>query len=72
MTRRTTARLVGALFIVASAAGVLSVLIQQPVVDAEDYLTAAAQHDTRVATGALFEVVMYVAIAAIAVVLYPS
>jgi hypothetical protein len=41
------------------------------VVDAEDYLTAAAKYDTRVATGALFEIVMYLAIAAMAVVLYP-
>jgi hypothetical protein len=48
MTRRSTARPVGGLFIVASAAGVLSGLIQQPLVDAEDYLTAAAQDDTRV------------------------
>ena len=71
MTRCATARLVGALFIVASAAGVLSKLIQQPVVDAGDYLTAAAQHQTRVATGAVFEIVMDVAIVAIAVVLYP-
>jgi hypothetical protein len=71
MTRRATARLVGALFIVATGAGVLSGLIQQPVVDADDYLSAAAQHDTRVATGAVFEIVMYVSIAAIAVVLYP-
>ena len=71
MTGRATARPIGVLFIVASGAGVLSGLIQQPVVDAEDYLTAAARHDTRVATGALFEIVMYVAIAAIAVLLYP-
>ncbi len=71
MTRRATARLIGALFIVGTVAGVLSKLIQQPLVDADDYLTAAAQHDTRAATGALFEIVMYVAIVAMAVVLYP-
>jgi Domain of unknown function (DUF4386) len=70
MTRRTTERLVGALFIVASAAGVLSLVVQRRVVDADDFLTAAAQHDTRVATGAVLEIIMYGAIAALSVILY--
>ena len=71
MTQRATARLVGILFIIASAAGVASAAIEGSIVGAKDYLTAAAHNDTRIATGALFELVMFAAIAAIAVALFP-
>lgn len=71
MTNRTTARIVGGLFLLATAAGVLSVLFLQPVVDATDYLATADVDVARVATGALLELVMYVAILGIAIVIYP-
>ena len=71
MTQRATARLVGILFIIASAAGVASAAIEGSNVGAKDYLTTAAHNDTRIAIGALFELVMFAAIAAIAVALFP-
>jgi hypothetical protein len=71
MSHRVTARLVGGLFIVATAAGVASVLLQQPVIDAPDYLSEAHRHEGRLATGALLEIVMSAAVMAIAITIYP-
>jgi uncharacterized protein DUF4386 len=70
-SRRATARLVGGLFILATAAGVASVVLQQAVTGAPDYLAEAHRHEGRLATAALLEIVMSVAVAAIAVALYP-
>jgi Domain of unknown function (DUF4386) len=71
MSHRVTAHLVGGLFILATAAGVASVVLQQPVIDAPDYLSEAHRHEGRVATGALLEMVMAAAVVAIAVTIYP-
>lgn len=71
MTDRTTARVVGGLFITATVAGVLSVLSLQSVIGADDYLAEASLNENRVATGALLEIIMSIAIVGIAIVLYP-
>ncbi len=71
MTHRTTGRVVGALFIVATVASTMAVLVLQPVVGAPDYLTVASLSRTRVATGALFELINHVAVVGIAVAIYP-
>lgn len=71
MHHRNTARLVGFLFIVATVAGVVSLLLQQPVTDAPDVLVAASLNESRVATGALFELIMGIAVVAIAIVFHP-
>lgn len=71
MTERTTARVVGALFIVATGAGLLGIVVAQPVLDAGDYLTEVSRNPSSVATGALLELVMGLAVAAIAVAIYP-
>jgi Domain of unknown function (DUF4386) len=68
---RRTARIVGILYIAATLAGVLSVAILHSVVDADDYLVKASLDQRRVATGALFQLVMYGAIAGVAVAIYP-
>jgi hypothetical protein len=68
---RRIAVLVGALWITATIAGLLSAVLLQPTLDAQDYLTRAALDQNRVATGLLLDLVMAVAIVAIAVVLYP-
>jgi Domain of unknown function (DUF4386) len=70
-SHRVTARLVGGLFILATAAGVASVLLQQPVIDAPDYLSEAHRHEGLLATGALLEMVMSAAVVAIAITIYP-
>lgn len=67
---RNTARVVGALFIAGSLAGVLSVGFQAPATG-DDYLARAAAGSDRVATGALLELAMGAALLGVAVALYP-
>ena len=71
MTDRTTARVVGSLFIVASVAGGVGLAIQQPVLDSSKYLSEAALKENRVATGALLALIMGVAAVGIAIAIYP-
>src|SRR3972149_2126248 len=71
MTDRTTARVVGSLFIVASVAGAVGLAIQQPVLDSSEYLTEAALKENRAATRALLELIMGVAVVGIAIAIYP-
>lgn len=70
MTDRTTARVVGGLFIAATVSGVLSLVFWQPVLG-DDYLGQASLDSNRVATGALMMFIMTVAIVAIPIVIYP-
>lgn len=72
MTHRTTARVVGSLFIAGTVAGTVGLaLFQQPVIDATDYLTEVSLNESRVATGALLELIMGIAVVGIAIVIYP-
>ena len=52
-TDRATARVVGVLLIVGTAARRLGLALSQPLVDASDYVTTLSLHEDRVATGAL-------------------
>jgi len=58
---------VGALFITATVAGILSVVFSGPLMDDENYLVEIAANDVLMSTGALLLVVMAVAIALIPV-----
>jgi hypothetical protein len=69
-TNRKTATLVGVLYIIATAAGVLSVIFM-PALDDQDYLTKMSAEETRMIIGISFYFIMAVAVAAIAIVLYP-
>ena len=71
MTDRVTAAAVGALFLLATTAGVIGLSLQESVVGGADYLTAASAHPDRLATGVLLQLVMGVAVVALAVVIYP-
>lgn len=71
MTDRATAAAVGALFLVATIAGMVGLWLQESVVGGDDYLTAASAHPDRLATGVLLQLVMGVAVVAVAVVIYP-
>jgi hypothetical protein len=68
---RRTAVVVGALWITATVAGLLSAVLLQPTLDAQDYLTESALDQNRVATALLFDLIMAIAIVAIAPVFYP-
>jgi Domain of unknown function (DUF4386) len=70
MTNRTTARVVGGLFIAADVAGVLAVVLLQPIFGAHDYVTEASLNGKRVATGALLELIMGFAVVGIAIAIY--
>lgn len=71
VTYRTTARVVGGLFIVATAAGLLAVGVAPPAGDADGGLVAIADQADRAATAALLELAMGMAVAAIAIAAYP-
>src|SRR6476620_10793241 len=71
MTDRATAAVVGTLFLVATIAGGVGLSLQESVVGGDDYLTAASTHADRLATGVLLQLVMGVAVVAIAVVISP-
>ena len=71
MTHRTAARVVGALFIIATVFFSLAVYLLEPVLGAPDYLSEASLSETRVATGAFLELINHIAVVGIAVVIYP-
>lgn len=71
MTHRATARLVGILFIAATVASTVAVIVLDPILGDADYLTRASVDQRQTATGALFEIINHVAVVAIAVALYP-
>ena len=71
MTDRTTATVVGSLFLAASICGVAGLYLQESVVGGGDYLTAAAAHSHRLATGVLLQLVMGVTVVSIALAIYP-
>ncbi|NOY56812.1 MAG: DUF4386 domain-containing protein [Actinobacteria bacterium] len=70
MRDRTTARVVGVLFIVASVAAVVGGTLLLPSVGV-NYLVEAADHEIQVVSGASLEVVQAMAVIGIAVMLFP-
>ena len=70
-TNRKTARIVGALYIIGTVSGILSVIFTQPVANAQDYFTAVTANENRVIIGALFILLMGLVLAMVPVVLFP-
>jgi len=74
-TYRKQAIIVGILFIIATAAPLLSTPFINPIfinpINTPDYLVNVAENATQVTTGALLELIMALAIAGIATTLYP-
>ena len=71
MTHRSTALIVGVLFIMATVSFSLSVIILEPVLSVSDFLAQASINRTRVAAGILLELINHIAVVGIAVVIYP-
>lgn len=69
-SNRKIAKVVGALFIIATVAGILSVLGSGPL-HTPDYLVNVAANGNQVITGALFVLIMGIAIALIPITLFP-
>jgi hypothetical protein len=70
-SNRKTARIVGVLFITAMVAGGLRYFLLGPILDAPDYLIRVSANESRVIIGVLFYYIMAVAIAGIAIAIYP-
>jgi hypothetical protein len=70
-THKRTARTVGALFIIGTIAGILSVVTAVPILDDPDYLTEVSANENQVIVGALCVLTMGFALAMVPVVMYP-
>ncbi len=70
-TYRTNATIAGVLYIIGTAAGVLSLALSQPLRDARDPLVGAAANAGQVTIAALLVLLMGLALAMVPVVLYP-
>lgn len=71
MTDRSAARVVGILFIVATVAFSLSVVVLEPVLGDHDYLASVSSSELRVGAGTLLEIINHIAVVGIAVVVLP-
>jgi hypothetical protein len=65
-----TARTVGVLFIIGTVAGVLSRVVTGPVQNAQDYLMSVPASETRLVVGALFVLMMGLALAMVPVMMF--
>jgi hypothetical protein len=70
-TNRTTATIVGVLYIIGTVAGVLSVPLLGGILGAPDDLNMVAAHPSQVAVGALLILVMGLALAMIPALMFP-
>jgi hypothetical protein len=70
-SNRKIAIIVGVLFITAMVAGMLRYFLLDTILDAPDYLTAVSANENRVIIGALSFFINAVALAGIAIVIYP-
>jgi hypothetical protein len=70
-TNRRTAILAGVLYITGTVAGILSLVLSQPLRDAPDPLAGAAANANQVTVAALLVLLMGLSLAMLAVVLYP-
>jgi Domain of unknown function (DUF4386) len=68
---RKSAIIVGVLYIIGTVAGILSLVVATPLLDAPDYLVLISANAKQLALGALFVLTMGLALAMIPVVMYP-
>jgi inner membrane protein involved in colicin E2 resistance len=66
-----TARIVGALYIIGTVAGILSLAFAGPVLNAQEYLTSVLANETRLVVGALCVLTMGLALAMVPVMMFP-
>ena len=70
-THRMTAIVVGVLFIIATVAGILSMVFLEPVLNDPDYLVSFSANDNQVIIGALLDLIGAGAFIGLAVVIFP-
>lgn len=69
-SNRKTARIVGVLFIIATEAGILSLVFSGSIYD-PDYLTKVSANENQVIIGALLVLIMGAAVASIPFMMFP-
>ncbi|MBI5303001.1 MAG: DUF4386 domain-containing protein [Chloroflexi bacterium] len=70
-TNRTTATIVGVLYIIGTVSGILSVVFTQSILTDPDYLRQVAVHENQIIIGLLFVLTMALALAMVPVMLFP-
>jgi hypothetical protein len=70
-TSRKTARIVGVLYIIGTVAGILSLVFSEPVRNAQDYLIKVSANENQWIMGALFILIMGLALAMVPVMMFP-
>lgn len=70
-SNRKTATIVGILFIIGTAAGVISVVLTGSIVGAPDYLSKVAANPIYITAGAFFILIMGLSLAMVPVVMFP-
>ena len=68
---KKTARAVGGLFIIGTVAGILSRVVTGPIQNAQDHLMSVPANETRLVVGALFVLMMGLALAMVPVFMFP-
>ncbi len=70
-SNKTTARIVGALFLIAMVASLLGVFLLESILNAPDFLINVYPNDTKVVIAALLELINAAAVIGIAVMMFP-
>ena len=70
-SNKKTARIVGALFIIGTVAGVLSAVFTRPILGAPDYLIEVSANENQIITGVLLVLIMGFALAMVPVMMFP-
>ena len=68
---RSTAVIVGTLFIIGTVSGIMSAVLTGSILGASDYLIQVAANETRMITGAFFILLMGLSLAMVPVMMYP-
>ena len=68
---KKTARAVGGAFIIGTVAGILSRVVTGPIQNAQDHLTSVPASETHLVVGALFVLMMGLALAMVPVMMFP-
>lgn len=71
LSERSTATIIGVLFIVGTVSGALSIVATNSILSAPDYLARLATHQSQMAIGALLVLTMVFSLAMVPVVFYP-
>ena len=70
-TNRKTAIIAGALYIVGTVAGILSLVFTEPILEGPDFLAQVSANPDQIILGALFVLTMGLALAMVSVILFP-